>query len=112
MQITLSTYTHWFAKRGDSGLGAKLEAMLEKESAPIGPELAPTRDREDFIVGMSMKSLVARAGIELARRGFSVAGAVAPEARKSKIRQSLPSGLWRGGARPNPARILDCGLDI
>ena len=35
IQITLSTYTHWFAKRNDSGLGAKLEAMLAKEAGPF-----------------------------------------------------------------------------
>jgi hypothetical protein len=29
VQITLSTYTHFFEKRADSGLGAKLEALAK-----------------------------------------------------------------------------------
>jgi integrase len=29
--VTLGVYSHWFARRQDSGLGARLEAFVEKE---------------------------------------------------------------------------------
>jgi hypothetical protein len=29
--ITLATYTHFFEKRGDSGLGARMEALVQRE---------------------------------------------------------------------------------
>jgi hypothetical protein len=43
--VTLGTYSHWFQKRTESGLGAMLEAFLEKKMVvkwlcPVNP---PTR---------------------------------------------------------------------
>jgi integrase len=36
--ITLATYTHWFAQRTESGLGARLDALVERQGV-VHPRL-------------------------------------------------------------------------
>lgn len=52
-----------------SDLGAKFEAMREKETRP---KLAPTQEYESEEIRKSLKQMVARGGIEPPTRGFSV----------------------------------------
>ena len=42
--ITLSTYAHWFAQRTDSGLGARLDALVRKEGG--GFSVVPSTSTE------------------------------------------------------------------
>jgi len=77
VNITLTTYTHWFAKRTSSGLGAKLEALVARE---IGCEMvACLENNSSALPGEAQKvqrvqavRMVARDGIEPSTRGFSV----------------------------------------
>jgi integrase len=41
VQITLSTYTHFFARRSESGLGTRLEELVRKEVGCVLVASAP-----------------------------------------------------------------------
>ena len=70
-QITLGTYTHWFARRDDSaGMGARLSALLRAETA--GPVLVPVAGAAAASGAKVVDLDVARGGIEPPTRGFSV----------------------------------------
>ena len=69
--ITLSTYTHFFEKRGNSGLGARMEELVKKE---VGCDLVAIVPDEDQAVPQVIDLLVAREGIEPPTRGFSGRG--------------------------------------
>ncbi len=75
-QITLSTYTHFFAKRADSDLGAKLGAFVEREvgcdSVAMKGSDAPADAPGRAEVVDQPRLMVARGGIEPPTRGFSV----------------------------------------
>ena len=68
-QITLSTYTHFFARRNESGLGAKLEAMVQKELGCVLVVPTPEQGHPDSQV---IDLMVAGGGIEPPTRGFSI----------------------------------------
>ena len=67
--ITLSTYTHAFAKRNESGLGALLEAFIRDE---VGGELVANANQAPPEGAQIVELMVARGGIEPPTRGFSV----------------------------------------
>jgi integrase len=69
VQITLSVYTHFFAKRSDTGLGAKLEALVAKE---IGCVLVVPTSAAEVQHSEVIELVMARGGIEPPTRGFSV----------------------------------------
>jgi integrase len=68
--ITLSTYTHWFAQRTESGLGARLDALVERETG--GCEVVASSVSGIPCSAEVVDSMVARGGIEPPTRGFSV----------------------------------------
>jgi hypothetical protein len=71
LNITLSIYAHWFARRGGSDLGARLAALVAKETGPVlVPSAAATAASAPEVVDL----MVARGGIEPPTRGFSVQG--------------------------------------
>jgi hypothetical protein len=69
VQITLSTYAHFFTRRTDSGLGATLEALVAKEigCVLVAPNAAADEQHTEVI-----DSIMATGGIEPPTRGFSV----------------------------------------
>ena len=58
--ITLSTYTHFFEKRGDSGLGARLDALIQRE---VGCDLVATGTDGGQPISQVIDLLVAREAI-------------------------------------------------
>jgi len=68
VNITLTTCTRWFARRTEPGLGAKLEALVEKE---IGCVSAASENLANSDARKPLKKLVASGGIEPPTRGFS-----------------------------------------
>ena len=69
VSITLATYTHFFEKRGDSGLGARMEALVQKE---LGCDLVAQGNQGVEAQAQVIDLMVAREGIEPPTRGFSV----------------------------------------
>ncbi|HTS51826.1 MAG TPA: site-specific integrase, partial [Burkholderiales bacterium] len=70
-QITLSTYTHAFAKRDEAaGMGARMSALLRAET--VGPVLVPSERPDGASEREVVELMVARGGIEPPTRGFSV----------------------------------------
>jgi integrase len=67
VNITLSTYTHWFARRTDSDLGAKLAALVRAESA--GPVSVPAGGAASNTDTEVVESIMARGGIEVETYG-------------------------------------------
>ena len=59
--VTLGVYSHWFARRQDSGLGARLEAFVEKE---IGCVLVATDPNEEEAVSQVIELMVGRVPTE------------------------------------------------
>ncbi len=75
--ITLSTYSHAFARRDTAPLGEQLAAFMRRETVGCvlvasGDFAAPQRDSQDEKTNEISRLLVAREGIEPPTRGFSV----------------------------------------
>jgi integrase len=70
VSITLSVYTHHFARRGGCDLGARLAEFVAREAdGPVSVPAAPAAAANDAEV---IDNVVARGGIEPPTRGFSV----------------------------------------
>ena len=69
VQITLATYTHFFQRRSESGLGARMEALVNKENGCV--LVVPTTERVEQHTEV-VDLMVARGGIEPPTRGFSI----------------------------------------
>ncbi len=69
VNITLTTYTHWFEKRATSDLGDRLAALVEKETGCVLVASDASAEGQSAEV---VDLMVARSGIEPPTRGFSV----------------------------------------
>jgi integrase len=68
VQTTLSIYAHFFAKRADTGLGAKLEALARNEGGVLVAAVESVGKSHTEVTDR----VVARGGIEPPTRGFSI----------------------------------------